>query len=1497
MIDYSMLNKYELIFQFESKWDIKSIVCDVKYSESYPLNNISYVFLSIINSNDGKIDRVALASILGFNIADDLDGDIKRYKDDGEELIFNNFVNFVSSWGLIKYLKCNKIIQITPIGEVALETGLEYKFFSARKELLVHRSLSTLDSEDNLFYPFDLELGISTEVQASISMKYSDVSVETWLNVEKSTLIKRLEKSTAEVCNYFDATETTRLTLSSVDISIDLYKNGNDYIPVIIKSGKICHALTELILQESSVKSRKIEEGLYKKLLSDPTTILDYNSIIPFADILDVGILIKDARLKWDDNELFNYIVDLANGDNWSDISKYCSESVIIEHLEVCKNHLDWIAISQRLNLDFIFEHTSEYPWFFDVIIEREDVTIETIKRLILTPELSEEEWDWSEIMPRLDLEFVISNIECVNFDLFKITKDAETEVYEAILAYPSKRWNWAYISESYEIGFILSNIELISNYINIETLIDRASKDEVWSKRIVEQSDIFISILKRKEIFSVNGKNYRWSPKLVFMFEQSGHLVWASNRHHAGFECNSFLPWNEKVFALYSDKVCTSKGFTYISTVVKDAGIILNNPLFNWDWCAISRNYELMNNLSFVSKVFDKLDIDNFIKIAEWGVIESTCLVKENLVLIEQSLPAREEFTLKAPLEFVKANFSFLWDWCVLTRKFFDTLKMQSLGDARWIDKWDWEYLSTNLNINSIVEYLNIYESRWNWSTLTSRLSIETIKENLPEYAKHWDWITLIKDRLSKDDLSLEDSFINVATSISDIDKVVMAELWQVITRKFNYSELEAMIAKTAGSDDLSVLCHWDYNYFYSLEEFKIAEYLKDYCDCVSWDELSQSELLRRELHYDNNISDRKTWRNYIIKEWLGVEDYLWNFRILSKVESITNSSKIIKDKRLCNKDWDWSHITEFAYFLRKGTDGTVISFQNELDFKALSKRIDTELSSKCVELFSNKPWDWNALTSNKSISLSVEFMLSLSDKPWNWNALSYRDIELNEDIIARLVDKDIDWEYISARSDFIPSNKTLDILVGQTLNWDAISRSKHIEIKKLDTKYYNFVDWYYLSSQAEFPLDLRFLRSILERDLNWSAISGNDQFELSIDVLSELRDCLDWNAVNKRLDTKITVDMIDEFADILNWTNVSRSQEFKFTNQLIEKYETKWDWVKLVHNSQIQDSGVLKGEKYKSKLNCVEFIDRFNRPSPKIYHFTHLFNAVEIIKSRRIQSRHRAEGRFANAAGNLVDRRDTAHSFARFYYRSKTPTQFYNECLGMDSTKRYYSQAQTLGLPKCPMPVFFEFDLKEVIAKMADKCYYSTGNMQTNWAQVKKITDSPSSLNIDYLYSSIRDGVAVYKNYSQQEFLVDEEFDFRMLDSFRIICFDDEQANLLREMLGDDCVCSKISTDNIGIYHKDNRQLYIHNSDNSFELSFDYKDNASFILRCSDTDNIDIINTNNVLRSTKTEIEISPNVKIVKTDVPFEVYFVDRSINKREWLIYKNKNNEQYN
>lgn len=157
-------------------------------------------------------------------------------------------------------------------------------------------------------------------------------------------------------------------------------------------------------------------------------------------------------------------------------------------------------------------------------------------------------------------------------------------------------------------------------------------------------------------------------------------------------------------------------------------------------------------------------------------------------------------------------------------------------------------------------------------------------------------------------------------------------------------------------------------------------------------------------------------------------------------------------------------------------------------------------------------------------------------------------------------------------------------------------------------------------------------------------------------------------------------------------------------------------------------------------------------------------MFNAIEVIKTRKILSRNRANelGLLKyDAAGSVVHRSAKAHPFARFYYRTGTQTQFYNECLGKQRGTKYFSKAENNGLPMCPMPVFFKFDLQEVLAKHSNLCYYSTGNMQTGWARVYKVVDDPNNIDSVNLYSSGWSKVVQEKN--NKNFLLRMNLTFR--------------------------------------------------------------------------------------------------------------------------------------
>ena len=76
----------------------------------------------------------------------------------------------------------------------------------------------------------------------------------------------------------------------------------------------------------------------------------------------------------------------------------------------------------------------------------------------------------------------------------------------------------------------------------------------------------------------------------------------------------------------------------------------------------------------------------------------------------------AKERAEIDAELETLYEK----WDWKVLTKRFCDSMHITQLGDIRWVNKLDWDYLSEHLDIVKIQDNLSLYVDRCNWNCIT---------------------------------------------------------------------------------------------------------------------------------------------------------------------------------------------------------------------------------------------------------------------------------------------------------------------------------------------------------------------------------------------------------------------------------------------------------------------------------------------------------------------------------------------------------------------------------------------------------------------------------------------------------------------------------------------------------------------------------------------------------------------------------------------------------
>jgi hypothetical protein len=1520
-------------------WSLKKTTCNISFYEEFQIEDIDKIACSILNSNNYSLDEKRFATVLGFNVVNNFEVVPKRYADSAELDVFRAIIQPVIDWGLI--IKSADCYTLSELGEKAFIEEKKYRFYTGNKTLLENPNFKPIDSLDNLFFPFNEALGVYSEITNIKKIEYEKIKLEEAFSAVQTALISRHKLQSKEEYFIFQSEETPYFKFESCQVNIRLYKQDGKYIPIVFYNDIVSTQATELLHKggNEAQKEKKIEWALYLKLIKDPDAKLDYQAIIPFEDLLEISSLIGDKRLVWSDSKLFIFLAQNSNADQWYTISNNCPIAILKLNLSKYAEQLDWTSLSLRMDNDFLIENPTRYPWNFEAISAKEDISIEVIKTLLLLPELKEEEWDWNAIMPQLDFEFIKSNIDKVNFELGDITKTNTPVVKKLISQYPSKKWDWTYISNEFDLSYILEYMTRFSKYLNLLNTLNRAftSKSHVLS--FCSSVDLHTVLTDAKEhklsSFSPNQYNYVWIENLIDLLENKGYLNWESGNYTLGFECNPYFEWTYDLFSKYHVKITTEKGYNFLSSHISNTLLVSDYSHFNWNWDFVSTNTNLINDPSFVLKFKDRLNFNLLLPEIRGEILELIFEEANILGFLEDNPDQWSKITEKPSKEFILKNIDYNWDWNILTKRFSSTIKIESLGNDAWIDKWNWGYLTQNLDFNVVLDELDLYVERWDWNYISQEVSKHFILENLPEYNQYWNWQILLDQRLNRDDLKIV-KLAEIAACLSTFDNETNTGLWKIITKKLDYEELNSLIAKTYNEE----VFNWDYNHFYNLPDFSPLSYLDDNYEIIDWLAFSNSDLLNKSLNWDKNLFSYGVWINMVLK-LLKTKNYNWAFKSLSKLDSVNWNSSILKIK---TASWDWEYLSEHSNCFKKDNGFTerFYEFINFLDFQSFSKRTDSDITEELLDdlidkdwnwdtlscnhsvkftftfisKHHNKEWDWEYLSSRNDIEFNTDLFLQLSNKKWNWKEISKRtDIVFSEELIISLHDKPLDWLLVSQNKSFAPNANVLSILKKQELDWKSISINPNLSSEIL-WDYKDQLDWELITQNKIIKLsDVSFL-SKFQNHLDWTYISNSEEFSISLENLNHFKNSLNWSKICERKDFVIYEEHLLSFAEVLNWSKVSMSMNIQFTSELIERYRNKWDWQLLRNNPQVIERLESTLSDYQAEFNCVDFLEQFDR-EPFIYHFTHLFHAIDIVGNRKILSRNKAKelGLLKyDAAGTVVDRTEKAHQFARFYFRPQTPTQFYNECLGWDSLlttsyeKSYYSEAKKLGLPKCPMPVFFKFDLKEVLMKMSKKCFHSTGNMQTNRSHVVKIADNPNMLQKNYLFDNISDAFSMaggpynydrqrhisimekIKEYSQQEFLVEDEFDFSLLDSFEIICYNEEYANILKSQLGNDPICKKINADGWDLYHRENRKLLISQTESEISIESEYRDGAYLSIKGEGIKDLIILKAEHVQKETKTEIIAYPEIAFLKTEKPIEVYFVDTSEGKRDWLIYKN-------
>lgn len=831
---------------------------------------------------------------------------------------------------------------------------------------------------------------------------------------------------------------------------------------------------------------------------------------------------------------------------------------------------------------------------------------------------------------------------------------------------------------------------------------------------------------------------------------------------------------------------------------------------------------------------------------------------------------------------------------------------------------EWNWQYLTQHITRDQALEYADQFKDQLDWvyltrNTLTKEDAIEQLSLN-PQVVNLLDWEFLLESSVESDELST--GLLQFASIVNGLNsKDVKGACWSVITKRLPIDRIfQALPTASIRGKDAVVrdkVLRYDWTYLSNtskLHPHLTLGFVRKYKECWDWKSLSQNTYLN-------------TTHDYLLHPELR---HSWDWAYLSEFGQFIRSGKYEDVRRLYKKFKDlikWNFLSRRTNLRFEGA--LLLDYENkEWDWALLAAAPLLDLSEEHLHRLHDKEWDWKALSANKGAKLTLELVSELREKPWDWQALStHPNCIPSAHRFGAVADMPWDFAYLSRRDDVEWTPALLDILADKSLDWTYLSGTSKINwTMEMLQSHGRHLDWQIFSQSTRLPLSAEFVGIFRDR-WDFAALSRSTGLSADLSILTQNAEASwDWQHLSSRHDLEFKGSHLKALAPRLDWSRLARRQWGGFPESWLQEFSTYWDFVLLCQNPSLPEPVKRAVDKVIEGAPSLKFLLLLERQqsrwSGNIYHYTHLSNAADIINEGAVMSRNRimkSKRTLADAAGSVVHRRGDAHEYARFYFRPQTPTQFYNECLGIDSdeshtgwskeggkwyeiNKSHYPSAKRLGLPKCPIPVFFRFKLREVLEKYPDLCRVSDGNMQTNFARFGPIPEMISRFNARHLYLTSSDAKEEkcfdeYMKYSQQEFLVQGALPFEGLNNVDIFVQSHSDREALLSLIGESHpLAPKIQVDyREQLFHGNNKRVDTYYSDLSLEVNTEFCDAHELIVETAFPNQIKSIDSTSFKRKGG-RIAAQNFVSVTfHSDVPFTVSFSDT---KRDaYLLFKNK------
>jgi Ca2+-binding EF-hand superfamily protein len=1474
------INTPYALFPFE--WQVKSTSHPIRYRKAFDINDIDEIFCTIIREKGGIISISEFGTMLGFNP-----------EDVAETAIFYEYLHGLLEYSLIE--KDKDAIWLTEAGEEALQSRLKYQYYDATTTLYENYT-ATGEAVD---FSFKKELGLENDIRAAARIEHTDNGD----TKEKQKLAFQLFENDHYQGELVEWTASSRMiAYGKLSLQCDVFATAQTFELSILFDGVEKPAITNLIdlPENKALKAKLIREGLFRHLLANKNAI-GPQDIKTYIDLWNWKELAANTKVDWHLKETFDLFRNNGDGSVWNIISEKVPVDNIRPVIRIYADLWNWTVLTSRLDERFIRDHIELFPWDFEELSYKNTTLVEA---LLARPSLKNKDWDWSYLSKTLPDEFIEAHVDDFpwNFSIITATKSdvlrnllkkagTSSAAYASILQ--SKAWDWKWISQKSSEKFLYEHIASFANKIDWPIVLNRFFNNPEIMARCLNDTH-FKTIFNRHLPANYNAahEKYNWTKALIDLFEEQQLLQWPSASYIKGFESNEHVIWNNDIFNSYHQKITTAAGYRNVSRCISDPALPEAYPDFAWNWEGISGNKNLISNGTFVQAAFT--GAYPFSDNLNWHTIFSN--TSYDISLWNKHL--NRFYHVSSP----EKHLGF---WQAITKK-----EEQAYIFTNPHLPWDWKYITENSTSQTILIHFHNKDivGKWDWKIATRKIDKQTILARLKDFTPYVDWPYLITEVFTVDnELSVDNYLTSIAYCLSLLEPEKQKESWEALTAVYPFETLFRYVEE---SKDIDIFTwNWDLISAHRLLPTDFGTFSR-YRRKINWTILSGNIAIAQKFSPDN-------WNNG--KAWFhNTNNYLdrfannWDWQVLSKNSDINGARSIVNGYRDAN--WDWEYLSEFGGFLtriKRDKDDYLKQLLPQfpkLRFDALSKRKDLLIDQALLIANQYKNWDWQVLSINDKVLISSDLLLTLKDKHWNWKALSTRrDINIENNTLLQLADKDWDWAQLSNNDNLVFDATFINSTKSKPWNWQSVSRhesfSPTLEILTLCKEFE--LDWVYLS-QSEKLNPTKELLAKFENKWDWRFITANPTINFNdLDFIERFADKWDWYKICESGKLTLSEAILHRFKEHLQWDLISSNTNIDFTRENIQQFKAYWDWTELKENTRAEE---LLGDYIKTEIDSsatLTFIDKIKAQYSKwggsVYHFSHIENAVDIIKNRTIKSRNKATIK-GDAAGNVVHRRQDAHDYVRFYFRPNTPTQFYNEYLGKNKGDGYkskegdwvswYDRAKELGHPKCPIPIFFRFSLQEVLFNAGKTCCISNGNMQTTATSFGIIDNMIHKFNFDDLFYTPEEYATKsdynrYRNYSQQEFLVEDELSFDNLTDFEIVCPTETDRALLKHLLGAEHkeLFSKIVV-NEKYYNNENPRVWVEERDDTLRISTTFNGQGYFILSSSATvKDIEII-SGEVSKIEQDKIIFDREISIKNIHSNIRLDFIDET--NRTWFIY---------